>query len=209
MAVENLTRGERTRLAILEAAHGLFVENGYGGTSMRQIAERAEMAVGGIYNHFSSKEDILRRLVAARSPFPKIRATLEEAEGTSGPELLANALRRIVAIAVDNIDFIQLAYIDIQQFDGAAMLEVMGDVLPTALAFGQRVIEAGGLRPDVSAYTVMRTFASLMIGFALTERIAFTEGQPRLDILPDMGREAWLDALADVYLHGVAQGAEG
>ena len=55
MMEESSTKGERTRQEILQSAHQLFLKNGYHGTSMRQIAEGAGIAVGGIYNHFASK----------------------------------------------------------------------------------------------------------------------------------------------------------
>ena len=143
MATDKLTRGERTRLAILEAAQELFLENGYQGTSMRQIAERAGgIAVGGIYNHFASKEDIFRQLVEDRSPQWDIVAALEEVEGDSGPELLANAWTRLSSIILERVDFAQLMFVDIQEFDGGAMRGVVEKVLPVALSFAQSVIES-------------------------------------------------------------------
>lgn len=41
---------------LLEAGQTLFSSQGYAATSMREIAEKAGLALGGIYNHFSSKE---------------------------------------------------------------------------------------------------------------------------------------------------------
>ena len=58
MNKEKTTKGEVTRLAIEEAALELFMEQGYHATSMRQIADKAGLALGGIYNHFSSKDEI-------------------------------------------------------------------------------------------------------------------------------------------------------
>ena len=207
MAAETLTRGERTRLAILEAAHELFIENGYGGTSMRQIAEQAGgIAVGGIYNHFGSKRDILAELMRVQSPAPMMVSTLEEAEGDTATELLADALRRITAYAADQVDFLQLAYIDIQKFDAASMTEIMQEIIPRAVGFGQRVQQAGGLRAEINPLMMMRIFASLLIGFALTERIVFRDGQPRVKDIPGASQEQWIDAFVDVFLHGVAEG---
>ena len=57
-AAKPATKGERTRAVLLDAAKRLFVSNGYHGTSMRQIADEAGLALGGIYNHFGNKEDI-------------------------------------------------------------------------------------------------------------------------------------------------------
>jgi AcrR family transcriptional regulator len=41
MSEETTSRGERTQGQIIQAAHRLFVEHGYHGTSMRQIAAQA------------------------------------------------------------------------------------------------------------------------------------------------------------------------
>ena len=48
MIKDKQTKGEVTRLAVEDAAMGLFLEQGYHATSMRQIAERAGLALGGI-----------------------------------------------------------------------------------------------------------------------------------------------------------------
>jgi hypothetical protein len=47
------------------------MEQGYHATSMRQIAERADLALGGIYNHFASKEDIFEAIIMDKHPYKK------------------------------------------------------------------------------------------------------------------------------------------
>lgn len=54
----------RTRDRILDVALELFTENGYDGTSMREIAERLNITKPALYYHFDSKEDIVRTLLA-------------------------------------------------------------------------------------------------------------------------------------------------
>lgn len=44
---------------VLAAALDAFSEKGYHGTSIRQLAEKAELSVPGIYHHYRSKQDIL------------------------------------------------------------------------------------------------------------------------------------------------------
>ena len=61
MDEETLSKGERTRQSILQAAYELFLEQGYAATSMRQIAERAGLALGGIYNHFREQGSHFQR----------------------------------------------------------------------------------------------------------------------------------------------------
>ena len=51
-----------TRQRILDVALDLFTEQGYDGTSLRQIAERLGVTKAAIYYHFESKEDILLAL---------------------------------------------------------------------------------------------------------------------------------------------------
>jgi AcrR family transcriptional regulator len=51
-----------TRERILDAALDLFVEQGYDGTSLRQIAEQLGVTKAALYYHFESKEDILMAL---------------------------------------------------------------------------------------------------------------------------------------------------
>jgi len=50
------TKGERTASRVMDIAENLFAAQGYDGTSLRQIADRADIKQPGLYNHFSSKE---------------------------------------------------------------------------------------------------------------------------------------------------------
>ena len=50
---------KRTRTAILDAARELFFNNGFGNTTIEEIASKAEVAVGTVYNYFDSKSAII------------------------------------------------------------------------------------------------------------------------------------------------------
>jgi AcrR family transcriptional regulator len=51
-----------TRERILDVALDLFSDQGYDGTSLREIAERLGVTKAALYYHFASKEDILMAL---------------------------------------------------------------------------------------------------------------------------------------------------
>jgi len=53
-------KGQQTREAILEAALKMFLERGYEQTTMRAIAERAEVALGNAYYYFHSNEHLIQ-----------------------------------------------------------------------------------------------------------------------------------------------------
>lgn len=56
------TNGNGKRREILEAAQALFFEQGYDGTSVDAILERAGASKGTFYYHFDSKEGLLNEL---------------------------------------------------------------------------------------------------------------------------------------------------
>lgn len=64
MAEKKLSRSELKRKAILDAAKESFQENGVQGTSMDQLAARAQVSKRTVYNHFTSKEALVIHLVA-------------------------------------------------------------------------------------------------------------------------------------------------
>jgi TetR/AcrR family transcriptional regulator, transcriptional repressor for nem operon len=51
-------KGERTRRVIVEKAAALFNTRGYFGSSMNDLTRETGLEKGGIYNHFSSKEEL-------------------------------------------------------------------------------------------------------------------------------------------------------
>ena len=91
-----LKKGDRTRQIILDSAYGLIIQQGYAATSMRQIAENANLALGSIYNHFPSKEDVFREIVQERHPFFQILPVLISVQGDTTEEFVRNAARTLI-----------------------------------------------------------------------------------------------------------------
>lgn len=52
-----------TKKVIIDAAFKVFGNNGFGNTTIKDIAREAGIAPGSIYNHFSDKEDLFRSTV--------------------------------------------------------------------------------------------------------------------------------------------------
>jgi TetR/AcrR family transcriptional repressor of nem operon len=55
---QGLTKGEQTRKKIVEAAAPIFNKRGYEGSSLNDLMEATGLKKGGIYRHFSSKEEL-------------------------------------------------------------------------------------------------------------------------------------------------------
>jgi len=71
-----------SRAKILATARHLFAEHGYDGCSVSDIAHQAGMSQGNIYWYFSSKEDLLKAVLA--EAFEGLAALFEEVAATSG-----------------------------------------------------------------------------------------------------------------------------
>jgi AcrR family transcriptional regulator len=83
------------RNAILDAAEEVLAERGLHGARIQDIADRARMAVGTIYNYFGQKDDVLHALLEERTA--EMAAALAAAPSDPEPFLdrMAVRLRRI------------------------------------------------------------------------------------------------------------------
>ena len=101
-------RPRHTRQSLLEAAIGVFIERGYDGASMADIAEAARITKSSIYHHVTGKEALLER--ATGRALDALEAALTQAEAVPGRagERLAHALRRTAEILVDELPYVTL-----------------------------------------------------------------------------------------------------
>ncbi len=110
---DSIPRRERERLArrgeILRAARDLFSTNGFDGTTLDDIARRAEYGKGTIYNYFSSKEDLFFSII--EEAVEGIHAIAESAvaggEGNAREKLSAYA-RDISSYCREHCDLIRM-----------------------------------------------------------------------------------------------------
>jgi AcrR family transcriptional regulator len=84
-----------TRQRILDVALDLFTEQGYDGTSLREIAEQLGVTKAALYYHFESKEDILMALHMRIHDFGR-EALMLIGEGPVTLELWGQLLDQIV-----------------------------------------------------------------------------------------------------------------
>ncbi len=63
-ALDRFSALQRRKMRIVEAAVACFLENGYHQTGVREIAKKAGISLGNLYNHFSGKEAVLAEIAA-------------------------------------------------------------------------------------------------------------------------------------------------
>ncbi len=95
-----------TRERILAVAQELFIDQGYDGTSLREIADRLGFTKAALYYHFRSKDEILVALLEPGSALlAEFLERLTHADGVSG---WADALVWIIEQMFDHIEFFKL-----------------------------------------------------------------------------------------------------
>jgi AcrR family transcriptional regulator len=95
-------RQERSKItvnAILEAAARVWATRDFGATSTNQIAQRAGVSVGSLYQYFPNKEALLRALHDRQHELLMARMT---AAARAGDASLETALQSIIAAAVEH-----------------------------------------------------------------------------------------------------------
>jgi AcrR family transcriptional regulator len=191
-----VTRGERTRTEITDAAHRLFLERGYHGTSMRQIAQEAGIALGGIYNHFASKEEIFLAVLLEHHPIVDVIPAMKAAEGETIEAFVRDAAARMVAEMGDRKDFLNLVFIELVEFKGQHIPDLFQIFYPQIMAFAQRFLQGqGNLRP-IPLPTLVRAFIGLFFSYVMTEMIMGAQ-------MPAGMQERAFDHFVDIYLHGI------
>jgi AcrR family transcriptional regulator len=209
MAEPPATRGEQTRQEILAAAKRLFLSQGFTATPMRQIARAVGITPAAIYNHYPSKDQLFTALLRSVAPYEELFALFGKIEAGSAEELVRRAFRAALAFATDHQDYLQLALIDAQEREGAALVTLLPEVLPRAHRMYERLaaLDASRSHDDARLRAVpfpvfLRALISLIAGFMLTEHVVGPDRVPGFD-----GIE-WPEALVDVYLHGVLAPSE-
>jgi AcrR family transcriptional regulator len=87
-------RSKQKRDALLQAALSLFAERGYEATTIEEIAHQAGVAVGGFYQHFASKQQLL--LVLMDSLLDGVADLSQQCTPLDDPREARSAIERVV-----------------------------------------------------------------------------------------------------------------
>lgn len=196
MLEETGTPTEGTRQRILDAALELFQTHGYHGTSMRQIARRAEIALGGIYNHFPSKDDIYVAVLKANHPYHEVFQALEATEDEPFEAFVRRAARSVLAALERRPYFLNLMLIEIVEFKSAHVPAVFQEAFPELIALVQNFAENRPELKPIPLPVIFRAFIGLFFSYYVSGALLVTE-------LPFDFDENALDYFVEIFLHGV------
>lgn len=196
---ETPTKGEETRLAIEDAAIELFMEHGYHATSMREISKHANLALGGIYNHFKSKEEIFEAIIVDKHPYKKILPLILEAEGETMDDFLSHAARVVIKELTSQPYYIKLMMIEIAEFNGAHGAGLIKEIGPKLLPVFERIIKTRKNLRITNPALLMRTFIGMVVSYMITDMLISNS------MLNKLMPKNPIDAYVDVYMHGIVK----
>lgn len=181
-AAPALSKGEATRARLINAAYKLFLKQGFHGTSMRAIADEAGLAVGGIYNHFATKDDIFAAVLDANHPYHTVLPALEATQGETVEAFVLDAAHHFKAgLDTAQARLLPLMFMEMVEFQGRHLRALTAQLLP--------------------APVMLRTLFGIMIGYVVTGLVL--RGLKNVPQLKGMDDYPWFDAMIDVYLHGI------
>ena len=197
MNKEKQSKGEVTRLAVEEAAISLFLEQGYHATSMRQIAKRAGLALGGIYNHFSSKDEIFEAIIVDQHPYKRILPLILAVEGDTPEEFFGSAFRIVIRELGQQPEFINLMFIELVEFKGKHGSVMLREIAPKVLPIFEKIVKSmKGLRVTNPA-VLMRSFFGMIISYFVTDMVISNSVISKL--MPKNSADAYID----IFLKGI------
>lgn len=141
----------RTQDAILQAAAELFGSGGYPQTTVEEIAERAEVGVGTVYNYFGSKRGLLIAWMVRMGEEALERGSVVAESATDDPE---KALSQLVSVYMEG--FLEL--------DRELMREVFAATIAEPESIGKDMVRAD--------YQLINQMAGLMRKFQESGQIA-------------------------------------
>ncbi len=197
MQKDKLKKGETTRMAIEEAAFTLFMQHGFHATSMRQIADQVGLALGGIYNHFSSKEDIFAAIVLDKHPYKQILPLILAAQGDTAEDFIHDAAHALVSELGKQPDLLKLMFIEIVEFNGKHVNMLMGEIVPKLLPVFERLAKVRKNLRNLHPAILLRSFVGMFFSYYITD-ILLKDSAAAI-LMPKNSFEQFVD----IYLHGV------
>ena len=187
-----------THEKILIAAQTLFARHGYDGTTTKELAEKAGIAEGTLFRHFTNKKAILVE-VATQGWTELLTDLLTELSGMANYEAISHVMYKRMLRMGTNYDMMRVCFMEVQfhpELRERIQSEVIEKMTDVAEAFFQTAMERGVYRrmnPRIIAQVFLGMF--VVAGFS-HETIAQPFASPQ-----EMKEMA--EGLADIFLNGV------
>jgi AcrR family transcriptional regulator len=146
---------------------------------MRQIAQHAGIALGGLYNHFASKEEVFREVFMEYHPYRTVVPMIINARRDTFEQFISDAFYYIIAVLRDKPDFMKLMFVEMVEFNSRHVQEMFVAIFPQLFPIVEDIVRANQeqLRP-IHPVVIMRAFIGSFFAFYLTETMLGQHAPP-------------------------------
>ena len=175
-----MTKGEQTRRRIVEVAAPIFNKSGYEGTSLNDLMEATGLKKGGIYRHFSSKEELAAEVFDYTWEAARSASLLHVEEKANAIE----KLKQLIANFIDQRPCVSggcpILNTAIDADDGnpvlrARVAKALRSWLNRLQVIVEQARERGEARPEVDAKTVATVIVAALEGALMMSRLQRNE----------------------------------
>ncbi len=166
-------QAEARKQQIIDAALGLFAQNGYAATSTKRIAQEVGVTEGLIFHYFPSKVELLMVVATQRRTFVgEAAALLDKAENRPAREVLGGIVLGWVEAIQRQSNLVTMLLIESQTNSELATVfrGVVGQMVAAMTAYLGSRVKAGELRSDLPVRTSAMVFFSSLMMFFLTHK---------------------------------------
>jgi AcrR family transcriptional regulator len=199
-------RGKKEILAtkrkqqILNAALTVFPQKGFDQASIDDIARAAGIAVGTIYNYYSSKRDILISLISnyvLTEPFIEL---LQQTPESTDADFLSSIIEDNLHVNFKNVEVLLLLISEIQR-DPELRQQYLDQVIQPALKLLEKYLKSrvtNNVFRRLNTTVAARTFLGMIVGLSLLYRLEGEKG-----VLSKIPIRELVSEVAKLVLEGV------
>lgn len=189
-----MTNNDSTRKQILDASYALFVERGFQGSSMRDIADKAGIKAASIYNHFDGKEAIFREVFLEKHPLFGLLEILDKAQGESAEELLTSAYDLLSKEIKKEPKLLNLFFVELVEMNGKHIPEAIVSNFPPDSTFMRRIFKLKSELREIREPVLVRSLISTVFANVMFNWFVGDQGSRRWGSHSEM---------TDVLLRGI------
>jgi len=138
-AAETIARKER----LIAAAVALAAEGGYDAVQMRDVAARAEVALGTLYRHYASKDQLLLAAMAQQATTLRERLVQRPPNGDT-PAARVSAVLKRASRALERAPLVTKAMLSAMSSPEAAAIPLKHEIHSTLRAIIADVVDGDG-----------------------------------------------------------------
>jgi AcrR family transcriptional regulator len=196
-----LARGRRSRARIREAARALFLERGFDGATLREIAARAGMSASSIYRHVRSKEELLVQELADLQEEAWTRFRLADRRSEPARDRVRRFFDAQHDLLARDPDLTVVA-LRATTWPAARVSRLVLALQDRTVGLLAEILQAGRVRGDLDRDVDVLAAARALVHAATGARIAWANG-----LLSERGCRAAVETSAGLLFRGI--GARG